>query len=71
MVRLGLGARGIQSKRHHKWKDPKRGQKVGQDSYSAVNKERVGGDEVQKEAEADALDLSKEPELYSGGCSKS
>lgn len=70
MVRLGLGARGIQSKRHRKWKGPKRGQKVSQDSYSAVNKERVG-DEVQKEAEADALDLSKEPELYSGGCSKS
>lgn len=52
-------------------KSSKTGQKGGQDGYSAVNKGKVEGDGVQKEAEADPLDVSKELKLYSGGCAKS
>lgn len=35
-----------------------------------MNKGRVEGDEVQKETEADSLDISKDLELYPGGCAK-
>lgn len=50
MVRLQVEARGI----HSKWRSSRKGQKGGQDGYSAVNKGRVEGDEVQKETEADS-----------------